>query len=82
MHTYPSEMAQNFWTAIFAWSACFLVTIGVSLATRAPDEASLVGLVRSLTPAPHDPARAWWARPAVVGGAVLAGVVLLNLIYA
>ena len=82
VHTYPSEMAQNFWTAIFAWSACFLVTIAVSLATRAPDEASLVGLVRSLTPAPHDPARAWWARPAVVGGAVLAGAVVLNLIYA
>src|SRR3954451_5865440 len=26
-HTYPSEMAQNFWTAIFAWTACFVVTI-------------------------------------------------------
>src|ERR1700751_1425545 len=21
-HTYPSEMAQNFWTAIYAWSTC------------------------------------------------------------
>jgi SSS family solute:Na+ symporter len=34
LHTYPSEMAQNFWTAIMAWSACFLATIGISLATR------------------------------------------------
>src|SRR6202043_1379235 len=24
-HTYPSEMAQNFWTAIYAWSTCFVV---------------------------------------------------------
>src|SRR5437773_5793776 len=27
LHSYPSEMAQNFWTAIFAWTICFLVTI-------------------------------------------------------
>ena len=33
MHTYPSEMAQNFWTAIFAWTTCFVVTIIVSCAT-------------------------------------------------
>ena len=32
--TYPSEMAQNFWTAIFAWTTCFVVTIVVSLVTR------------------------------------------------
>src|SRR5438477_672692 len=34
-HIYPSEMAQHFWTAIFAWSTCFVVTILVSLITRA-----------------------------------------------
>src|SRR5256885_6148670 len=34
LHLYPSEMAQNFWTAIFAWTTCFLITIFVSLATR------------------------------------------------
>src|SRR5437899_2657390 len=27
VHVYPSELAQAFWTAIFAWSACFVVTI-------------------------------------------------------
>ena len=31
---YPSEMAQNFWTAIWAWTTCFAVTIIVSLLTR------------------------------------------------
>ena len=82
VHAYPSQMAQNFWTAIFAWSVCFLVTVAVSLATRPHDEASLVGLVRSLTPRPHDPDARWWTRPSVVGGAVLAGAVVLNLIYA
>src|SRR5437016_5874312 len=34
MRHYPSEMAQNFWTAIFAWTACFVVTIVISLATK------------------------------------------------
>ena len=33
LHTYPSEMAQNFWTAIFAWTTCFVATIVISLAT-------------------------------------------------
>src|SRR5882762_5767728 len=27
IHSYPSEMAQNFWTAIWAWFTCFVVTI-------------------------------------------------------
>src|SRR6516225_7574061 len=34
VHIYPSEMAQNFWTAIFAWTACFVITIVISLVTR------------------------------------------------
>src|SRR3989440_3673217 len=34
LHRYPSEMAQNFWTAIYSFAACFLVTVLVSLATR------------------------------------------------
>src|SRR5438034_6126682 len=33
-HLYPSEMAQNFWTAIYAWTVCFLSTIVISLLTR------------------------------------------------
>ena len=34
LHSYPSQMAQNFWTAIVAWTVCFIVTIAVSLFTR------------------------------------------------
>jgi len=33
-HQYPSEMAQNFWTAIWAWFTCFVVTIFISLLTK------------------------------------------------
>jgi SSS family solute:Na+ symporter len=80
-HTYPSEMAQNFWTAIYAWSTCFVVTIVVSLMTRAPEESKLVGLVYSLTPKPEEEPLAWYARPASLAIMVLAGTVLLNIIF-
>ena len=52
MHIYPSEMAQNFWTAIYAWTTCFVITIVVSLLTRAHEEKELAGLVYSLTERP------------------------------
>jgi solute:Na+ symporter, SSS family len=80
-HTYPSEMAQNFWTAIYAWSTCFVVTIVVSLMTRAPEESKLVGLVYSLTPKPAEEPLVWYARPASLALMVLAGTVLLNIIF-
>ena len=81
MHTYPSEMAQNFWTAIYAWTTCFVVTILVSLFTRAPEESKLVGLVYSLTPRPEEEPLPWYSRPASLAVMVLAGTVLLNIIF-
>jgi SSS family solute:Na+ symporter len=80
-HTYPSEMAQNFWTAILAWTTCFFVTIFVSLLTRAPEESRLTGLVYSLTPRPEEEPLAWYARPVSLAIIVLAGTLLLNIIF-
>jgi SSS family solute:Na+ symporter len=82
LHTYPSEMAQNFWTAIFAWSACFVATIAISLATTRtkPDE-ELQGLVYSLTPRQPDAQLAWLKRPATLGVIVLGATLVLNLIF-
>ena len=54
LHTYPSELAQTFWTAIVAWTTCFVVTIVVSLVTRPRPDEELEGLVYSLTPKPKD----------------------------
>ena len=82
LHTYPSEMAQNFWTAIFAWSICFVVTVVVSLGTRAHEEGGLVGLVYSLTPKISEAGVRWYLRPPVIGVAVLAVTVVLNIIFA
>ncbi len=81
LHTYPSEMAQNFWTAIFAWTTCFVITILISLVTRAPEESRLVGLVYSLTERPEEGHLRWFQRPAYLGGAILAVTVLLNFIF-
>jgi SSS family solute:Na+ symporter len=81
LHVYPSEMAQNFYTAIFAFSACFLVTVAVSLMTRAPDKAGLEGLVYQLTPKVSEAHLPWWRRPVTWGIAVLAAVLALNLVF-
>jgi SSS family solute:Na+ symporter len=81
MHVYPSEMAQNFWTAIYAWTTCCLVTILVSLLTRAHDEKELVGLVYSLTERPTQRGLRWYQRPAVLAVVVLAATALLNIIF-
>ena len=81
IHTYPSEMAQNFWTAIFAWTTCFLVTIVISLATRPRPDADLTGLVYSLTQHEAEHERRWWERPATLAVIVLSATVLLNIIF-
>ncbi len=81
IHLYPSQMAQNFWTAIFSWTTCFAVTVLVSLATKAHDEQSLVGLVHSLTPRPANASSAWWRSPVFIGMVVLTGALILNWIF-
>ncbi|GGA58900.1 solute:Na+ symporter, SSS family protein [Edaphobacter acidisoli] len=82
IHRYPSDMAQNFWTAIFAFGVNFVVTILVSLATRPRPEPELVGLVYSLTPKPVETHLSWYQKPSTLAIAVLAMLVLLNLVFA
>ncbi|HYH78979.1 MAG TPA: hypothetical protein VEX86_04260, partial [Longimicrobium sp.] len=78
---YPSEMAQNFWTAIWAWSVCFVVTILVSLVTKARPAEELRGLVYSLTERPKDEGEPWYRRPGPLAVVVLAMTLALNLIF-
>jgi SSS family solute:Na+ symporter len=80
-HVYPSEMAQNFWTAIWAFVFCFVITVGVSLITKTRDEKELVGLVYSLTEKPSEAHLAWYQRPAYLGGFVLVLAFVLNFIF-
>ena len=80
-HMYPSELAQTFWTAITAWTTCFLVTIVVSLITRAHAEDGLRGLVYSLTPRQTDAEHRWTHRPLTLAIVVLVMTLALNIIF-
>jgi SSS family solute:Na+ symporter len=82
LHTYPSEMAQNFWTAIVAWTTCFGATIVISLLTRqGKSDDDMRGLVYALTPRQTDRDLLWYQRPATLGAAVLALTLMLNIIF-
>ena len=83
LHVYPSEMAQNFWTAIWSWSTCFAATILISLLTRrSKSDEELRGLVYSLTERHGEGHLAWYQRPLYLGLIILAAAVALNIIFA
>ena len=81
VYQYPSDMAQNFWTAIFAFFINFVVTIVVSLLTEPRPEPELVGLVYSLTPKPVETHLEWYQKPSTLAIAVLAVAAVLNVIF-
>ncbi len=81
LYHYPSEMAQNFWTAIFAWTTCFAVTIVISLLTKQRPDEELKGLVYALTPRQKDEGLVWYQKPAVLAVVVLTALVILNWIF-
>ena len=82
LHTYPSEMAQNFWTAIVAWTTCFVATVVISLLTeRRKSDVELTGLVYALTPRLRDDDQAWYRRPGPLGAVVLGLTLVLNLVF-
>ncbi len=82
LHTYPVEMAQNFWTAIIAFSVSTVVTVGLTLVTKQlKTEGELTGLVYSLTPHEMDEGMKWYQKPA--GLAIIVGVicVILSILF-
>jgi solute:Na+ symporter, SSS family len=82
IHTYPVEMAQNFWTAIFACSASTIITIVLSLATRKiKTDEELVGLVYQLTPKDKLLEIQWYRRPGTIALVVLAMVTVLTILF-
>jgi SSS family solute:Na+ symporter len=80
---FHSDMGKNFWMAIVAWTACFVLTIVISLATRrTKTDEELTGLVYSLTPKPKSEGEPWYKRPVTLGILVLAATIVLNFIFA
>ena len=81
LHTYPSDMAQTFWTAITAWTTCMVVTIVISLLTRPRPDEELRGLVYALTPRQVDSEHSFWRRPVTLGVIVLIMTLALNFVF-
>ncbi|HZR25385.1 MAG TPA: hypothetical protein VFA59_17445, partial [Vicinamibacterales bacterium] len=81
LHGYASDMAQNFWGAIAAWTTCFLVTAAISIVTTPKAEEQLRGLVYGLTAYERDEERVWYRRPAILAVIVLTLTLGLNVIF-
>jgi SSS family solute:Na+ symporter len=80
--TFPSEMAQNFWLAIVAFSTAFILIIVVSLITRrTKTNEELRGLVYSLTERVREPDQAWYATPGFLGVMLLLMCAGLNFLF-
>ncbi|MGA8672561.1 MAG: Na+/galactose cotransporter, partial [Terracidiphilus sp.] len=82
LHHYPSDMAQNFYGAIFAFGTNLVVAVVVSLCTKPRPEAELVGLVHSLTPKPPRAHNRWWKSPEALAVAILICAIALNIFFA
>jgi len=82
LHIYPVEMAQNFWTAIFAFSTSTILTVGISLSTqRKMSDEKLVGLVYSLTPKVIEEKVAWYRRSTTLAILVLVLATILTILF-
>lgn len=75
---FPSEMAQNFNIAIFAFCAAFIFTWVISRATRRnKSDNELKGLVYSLTPKYVDEEKEWYKRPVTLS--IIIGIIAITL---
>jgi SSS family solute:Na+ symporter len=80
VYTYPVEMAQNFWTAIFAFSTSTIVTVVLTFFTkRTVSEENLVGLVYQLTPKTTEDHIVWYKRSSTLAIIVLSIMTILTI---
>ncbi|HUU12540.1 MAG TPA: sodium:solute symporter family protein [Terriglobia bacterium] len=78
---YPTDMAANFYQAIYAFAICFGVTVIVTFFTEPKKEEELVGLVYSLTPRPKIEGLPWYNRPGILALGILGTCIVLNIIF-
>jgi SSS family solute:Na+ symporter len=82
VNTYPSEMAQNFWTAIYAFSTALILTFVITLLTKKlKTDEDLKGLVYSLTPRIKDDSKYWYQKPQVMAIVIGAIAIVLSIIF-
>jgi SSS family solute:Na+ symporter len=82
LNEFTSEMAQNFWIAIIAFSVALVATIVISLLTkRTKTDEQLKGLVYQLTPKTIDDSKHWFQRPGFLAWVVGIIAVILSIIF-
>jgi solute:Na+ symporter, SSS family len=82
LYEYRVEMAQNFWTAIYACSTSAIVTVVLSLLTvQKKSDADLTGLVYSLTPKLGKENVVWYRRSTSLAILVLAIATILTILF-
>ena len=81
VHQFPSSMAQNFWIAIIAWTACFIITVAVTMVTKPRPVSELHNLVYGVTDLPHEEGAPWYKRPGPLAIIVVIVLVIMNIIY-
>jgi SSS family solute:Na+ symporter len=74
-------MAENLYRALWSWIICVLVTVVVSLMTKATPIAQLSGLVYGATPLPDDGAKNLFQKPIFWAVIVITVFFVLNLIF-
>lgn len=82
LHTFRSSMGQAFTIAAIAWTVCFVVTIVLSLCTKAKPDNNLKGLVYSLTKIPSSQTEIWYKRPLTLALTIIIACIILNVIFA
>jgi SSS family solute:Na+ symporter len=74
-------MAENLYRALWSWLICVVVTVTVSLMTKATPTAQLAGLVYGVTPLPSDGAEKLWQKPAFWAVVVIVVFFILNIVF-
>lgn len=81
-HIYPVEMAQNFWTAIYACSTSAIITVLLSFMTKQQkSDDDLKGLVYSLTPRHIEHNVAWYRRSSTLAIFVIIMMLILTVLF-
>src|ERR1700742_2143466 len=75
------DMAENVYRALWAWSACVLVTVVVSYMTKPRPVAELEGLVYGASVLPKEHDDHWYQRPIVWAGIVGVIFIFLNIAF-
>ncbi|HKV47244.1 MAG TPA: sodium:solute symporter family protein [Candidatus Acidoferrales bacterium] len=81
LSSHAQDMAENMYRALWSWIVCVVVTVVVSLMTKAPEPLQLAGLVYGYSEVPSEGDMPLLKRPLFWAGVVLIGFIVLNIYF-